>query len=71
MPSVRQLGDRSGNTVTCRVHDDTFEITWPDGLMLKGKDPRPWDTILRELDKPRHSLVRQAMEVLRAKKTAS
>jgi hypothetical protein len=69
---VRRLGDRSGNTVTCTVREDgVYEAAWPDGASLRGKSPRPWDAVLRELDAPRYSLVRQAMDaVRRARKSA-
>lgn len=62
---VRQLGDLSGNSVTCKVRDDEFEIQWPDGTLLTGKSARPWDIILDVLEKPHYDLVRQAVESLR------
>lgn len=68
---VRQLGDRSGNPVICKVHDDHFELTWPDGIVLKGKAPRPWEAVCKVLDEPHHSLVTQAIASLRTRKTAS
>lgn len=69
--NVRQLGDWSGNSVKCEVHEDTYELTWPDGTSLQGKSPRPWDTILGVLNQPHHSLVRQAIDTLRTTKSAS
>jgi len=63
---VRQLGDWSGNGVTCKVRDDTtFEIQWPDGTLLTGQSARPWETVLAVLEQPHYSLVRQALDSLR------
>lgn len=67
---VRRLGDRSGNSVTCKVSEDAFELTWPDGTVLAGKAPRPWDTVLQTLDRPHYSLLEEAAGTVRASKSA-
>jgi len=66
----RQLCDLSGNPTTCKVREDTFEITWPDGAVLKGKAPQPWDAVLKVLDRPHHSLLQRAIESLCATRSA-